>query len=92
MTNKRFLENVVILLMNWSFSLSVVLDAECDWVWSSLAEWLLCSTNSGVGDTTRTRTCDSTSKSDCESFTELRIETTECIIKECDLNWSTWSE
>ena len=67
-------------------------DVDCDWIWSSWSEWLMCSTNCGLGDTTRTRTCNSTKKSDCESFTELRMETTECEIRACDINWSTWSE
>ena len=67
-------------------------DVECDWIWSNWSEWLMCSTNCGPGDTTRTRTCNSTIKSDCELFTELQIETTECQLKECDITWSTWSK
>ena len=67
-------------------------DVDCDWIWSSWSEWVMCSTNCGLGDTTRTRTCNSTKKSDCESFTGLRIETTEFEIRACDINWSTWSE
>ena len=67
-------------------------NVDCNWIWSNWSEWLMCSTNCGLGDTTRTRSCNSTDKSYCESFTELRTQTTECEIRKCDINWSTWSE